>query len=422
MGQVATILFYGILLAVFTRFLDSSAWRRASISLRLIIIWVVCLATVSMGLGVHDVWHYSSLVADDVNVVLSGTMAQAVEPLISGATAFTVQTVLVLRVAKVVTKRYYRWLFMGVMFAGAMLSFIVSCLFCAYSVSYRLNTFEKVTADIGLDWNTLFEMWLFSGAAVDIIITIVYIFALRKRLGGGTETTDSVLRLIVICAVRCAAYTSIVAIAGAILAPIFPSDTSFITYAFWEPLATLYALSLFTTLGVADSITAKLSDPALQRVSGLGTKSGGSSNGGVLPRVQVEQVGGAGAGMGELGNGGGVLKAPSIAPSRRSNNDNHRRIEDLDVDLDLDLDRDYNDDGGTSGDSYSDAERGQGRAHAEELQSPSRLGLGRTPSAASLTPAGRKAGGGIKVDVERVEVAEKEGDLGHGGDEKKGLL
>ncbi|GAA5839382.1 hypothetical protein JCM11251_003964 [Rhodosporidiobolus azoricus] len=433
MGQVATVLFYGILLSVFTRFLGSASWKRASPLLRGVMLVVIGLATVATGLGIHDLWHYASLVTDDIAVVLSGSMPQAVEPLISGVTGFTVQAVLVLRVAKVITNRYFRWAFIGLMLAGALLSFIASCFFTAYSVGYRLGTFLTVKDRLNFTWNGLFELWLFSGGAVDILITVTYIFALRKRIGGRTETSNSVLRLIALCAVRCAAYTSIVAIVGAVLAPIYPSDESFYAYAFWEPLAVLYALSLFTTLGVADSITAKLSDPALQRVSGpAGSGSTGSSgekgngNGKALPRFFVSPEVILDAPENSSGDPAVGLRPPappSIAPSRQSRQ--HRRIEDLDldVDLDVDLERDYNDLADRDqyhlegADGYSDAENGFSSLSGGGGRTPSQLGLGQTPSTASLTgplsvKEGKKGGvngmGGIQVQVERVEVEEKE--------------
>ncbi|GJN92582.1 hypothetical protein Rhopal_005613-T1 [Rhodotorula paludigena] len=105
------------------------------------------------------------------------------------------------------------------------------------------------------------------------------------------------MRLVLISAIRSAAYTAIVAIIAAITAQVFELDDP-MTYliccsshdllcgvmnqadpsarvdAFWEPLPSIYALSLFTTLSIADNVVARLSDPMLRRVGDANMHSG----------------------------------------------------------------------------------------------------------------------------------------------------
>ncbi|GAA5850001.1 hypothetical protein JCM8547_000978 [Rhodosporidiobolus lusitaniae] len=268
-GQVACILLYGVLLAVFSRFLTSSAWGRATWPLRTVTVFVVCLATVSTGLGINDIWFYSTLVSTDYALIQAGTTAQCVEPVIAGLAAFAVQILLVLRVAKVVTNRYLRWGFIAFMASASLLALYGAAAMSAWSIAYHFNLDIDYTQELSMGWEDIFQMWLWTSGGIDVLITIVYIIALSKRLNGGTETSKNVFKHIALCAIRCAAYTSILAATAAILAQVYGFynlDSYTLSYPFWEMLPPLYALSLFTTLGVADDIRHALRDPMLQRV------------------------------------------------------------------------------------------------------------------------------------------------------------
>ncbi|GAA6035126.1 hypothetical protein JCM8097_006377 [Rhodosporidiobolus ruineniae] len=305
MGQVATILFYGILVSVFTRFLGSKAWTRANWSLRITILFVVALSSAAVGLAIHDLWFYATLVTADPNVATNGTVLQAIEPGIVGLIALLDQVTLVLRVAKIVSNRYFRYIFMAVCFAGSIIGMYGACAMAAWSVSYHYNNYTDYTKEL-LSWQDVILLWLWSNAGVDLLITCVYIIALRKRLAGGTETTNNVLRLIILCAIRTAAYTSIFAMTAAILAQVFGlenTSNSLINYAFWEPLCVLYPLSLFTTLSIGDSIVNKLGDAQFRSSQRLSGMSGTSA----LPRFYVSDgaaLNGNGVGKG-LANGTG---------------------------------------------------------------------------------------------------------------------
>ncbi|GAA5850004.1 hypothetical protein JCM8547_000979 [Rhodosporidiobolus lusitaniae] len=295
LGQVAQILLYGILVVVFFRFLTSSAWSRAKWHLRLVSIFVVGLATASTGLGINDIWFYATAITADINVILGGTAAQGYEPVLLGVIAFTVQVVLVLRVVKVIPQKYFRWVFIFVMISCALIGLYGAIAMTAWSIAYHFDPLVDYKHDLGLTWAGIFKIWLWTTAAVDVVITLIYVFALCKRLGGGTETTNNVLRVVVGSAARTAAYTSILQVVSAILTQVYGLDdpnTYLICYAFWEPLPAIYALSLFTTLGVADNVVTRLGDPNLRATNGTNLdKSFDASRSNGLPQFYVSDVG-----------------------------------------------------------------------------------------------------------------------------------
>ncbi|GAA6007223.1 uncharacterized protein JCM10292_003949 [Rhodotorula paludigena] len=275
MGSAAAVLLYGVLLSQFTRYLQSPGWHRSTWPNRIAILVVMVFVTTAVALSLHDIWYYGTLASLDLDFVLSGTAAQGFEPFLCGIVAFMVQTMLVLRVLKVLDARWLRYTFVATTVGAALFSCLSACFYGGFSVAYHYDSL--VNTDIGLDWNGWYQAWLWTAAAVDVNITSIYIFAINRRLGDGAETTRSVMRLVLLSAIRSAAYTAIVAIIAAITAQVFKLDdpmTYLICYAFWEPLPPIYALSLFTTLSIADNVVARLSDPILRRVGDANMHSG----------------------------------------------------------------------------------------------------------------------------------------------------
>ncbi|GAA5846964.1 hypothetical protein JCM9279_006968 [Rhodotorula babjevae] len=303
LGQVAAVMMYGVLLSEFSSYLHSPAWRRTGRGMRWTISGIMLAVTASVALAIHDIFFYGTLPTDDLDFILHGTRAQAIEPVVAGVVAFSVHLILIQRVLKVLPLRWMRWTFGALVGAGASLGFFASCMYGAIGVLYHNYQFSGWP----WTWDAWCSMWLWSVAAVDVLITSVCassfslvneagaddpsrpsadVWALCQRLSGGTQLRQSVLRLLVLAAVRTAMYTAIIAVIAAILGEtwgINDPKRNFICYAFWEPLPPLYALSLFTTLSVADNVVARLGDPALRRHDQAET---------VLPRFAGDVAGG----------------------------------------------------------------------------------------------------------------------------------
>ncbi|GAA6001734.1 hypothetical protein JCM10207_002288 [Rhodosporidiobolus poonsookiae] len=291
MGHMAAIMLYGVLLAQASNFVSSPGFHRSSITLRLAILWVLCLVTVSVGLGINDIWHFSTLFTDDLSVVLNGTFPQTLEPLFCGLISVSVQTILVLRVSKVIAKVWLRWTFIFVLLGASLVSLYGAIADTVWSIKFRSNQAIDLSGSLGLNWDAILQIWLWTAAGIDSVISGVYVFILYQRLGGGTETTNNVLRMIVLCAIRTAAYTAVFAITSSITGQVFglsDYNTSLICYAFWEPLPVLYGLSLFTTLSIADNVRGRLSDPMLRPASGMNGNSAGGP--GSHPRYFLSDV------------------------------------------------------------------------------------------------------------------------------------
>ncbi|KPV73775.1 uncharacterized protein RHOBADRAFT_54954 [Rhodotorula graminis WP1] len=264
LGQVAAVMMYGVLLSEFSSYLHSPAWRRSGRGMRWIICGIVLSVTASVGLAIHDIFFYGTLPTDDLQFILHGTDSQAIEPILAGVIAFSVHLVLIQRVLSILPSRWVRWTFGALVGTGALLGLLASCMYGAIGVLYHNYDFTGWP----WQWERWFSLWLWSVAAVDVLVTSVYVWALCKRLSGGTQLRQSVLRLLVLAAVRTAMYTAVLAVVAAVLGEIWGINDpyrNFICYAFWEPLPPLYALSLFTTLSVADNVVARLGDPTLRK-------------------------------------------------------------------------------------------------------------------------------------------------------------
>ncbi|GAA5904276.1 hypothetical protein JCM6882_003185 [Rhodosporidiobolus microsporus] len=367
-GQVTTIFLYGILLNIFTHFLGSKAWTRASWSLRCTILVVFAVCTASIGLAMNDIWHFSTQITGSLDVYLAGTVPQAVEPALTGVIGLVVQIVLVVRVCKIITNRFLRAAFIFCVVGAGILGLYGAAGVAAWGVYYVPNPSVDVSDKFGFDWLGLFKIWLWTTASVNILITLVYIFAIHQRFSGGKRTTVSVLRLIVLGANRSAAYTSFFALVAAAIITGFGIDnisTYLISYAFLEPLPVLYALSLFTTLNVGDSLHERLSNPDLRVI-----RSGGKTPS-QLPDFVLSSS--AGDGEGRRSSDLSGRSGPLLGERRAT---------------------------GGSDDAYDEAENGL---------NVTKSGRALTPRA-SFTNDGRRSldGRGIMVQVEKEEKVEKE--------------
>lgn len=162
LGQVAAVMMYGVLLSEFSSYVHSPAWRRTGRAMRCIICGIMLAvtgaslplspprpttgseadsrltsATASVALALHDIFFYGTLPTDDLDFILHGTRAQAIEPVVAGVIAFAVQVILIQRVLKILPSRWIRCTFGALVGIGALLGLFASCMYGAIGVLYH---------------------------------------------------------------------------------------------------------------------------------------------------------------------------------------------------------------------------------------------------------------------------------------------
>ncbi|KAM0751447.1 hypothetical protein T439DRAFT_380411 [Meredithblackwellia eburnea MCA 4105] len=222
---------------------------------------IIALTTLSTALDISDIWHFGTLQLRTVETLLQGTLVETIEPVIVGCVAVCTQGILVVRAAKMFEKNSHK-LLLGV-FSGLTIttSFLGAVGAAVWGFLYYRNPF--LDSNFTPTYNQCLAIWLGWGAASDLMITAAFICTLRKRtrLSDFNPTTASAYRLIISLTLQSAAYTTLIAVPGAILSLVFNGNTLLTTdiqYPFWIPLPGLYALSLFTTLSVPDQVQSRL--------------------------------------------------------------------------------------------------------------------------------------------------------------------
>ncbi|GJN88314.1 hypothetical protein Rhopal_001279-T1 [Rhodotorula paludigena] len=105
--------------------------------------------------------------------------------------------------------------------------------------------------DLPIGWSTAVAIYLSCLAACDLSITVALGVGLRSRIAGFSHQTDSILRQLIWLALRTAAYTTFLAIVGAVLAGIYSVaeiQLTNVTASFWLPLPALHSLAFFSTI------------------------------------------------------------------------------------------------------------------------------------------------------------------------------
>ncbi|KAI5476171.1 hypothetical protein MNV49_000332 [Pseudohyphozyma bogoriensis] len=216
LGCCLHLIIYGILLSTFGSFLRSS-WTTTNKPTRIVVALVMAFTTLSAALQISDVVHFGTLQQRDVGSLMQGTLRETTEPLWVGIVGCLVEGVLAVRAAR--------------------------------------DPLMQPTTTPNL--NQCAGIWLGSSAGADLIISATFIVLLRKRLMGSGEKSDTIIRRVCHIAVKSAAYTACFAVPGAILCMCFNPNvvlTADIYYPFFLPLPSLYALSLFTTLNIRDTV------------------------------------------------------------------------------------------------------------------------------------------------------------------------
>ncbi|KAM0751002.1 hypothetical protein T439DRAFT_347643 [Meredithblackwellia eburnea MCA 4105] len=258
-GHLTNILLYGFLLCTFLNFVQRPSWRTLSRPHRTILLLVLALVTVEVGLGVNDIVYFGTNISDDFAVFGDGNPAEDYEPLVTGLVACLCQSVLAMRALKITDNVYIRYVCLVIFGSIVLLESIWSAMLCYFSVQFQKENYTATIGKLGLDQSLFLWMWFAAGA--DTIITATYISIIIRRMKQQSEAGRSVTKLIIKGAIQSAFYTAFMALATAITTQITTNDGPMIyilPYAFWLPLSSLYALSLFATLSIGDKVTEKV--------------------------------------------------------------------------------------------------------------------------------------------------------------------
>ncbi|KAM0787674.1 hypothetical protein ACM66B_003737 [Microbotryomycetes sp. NB124-2] len=283
------LVLYGLLLGTFFKFTQTSAWkddgqddhgaslphgssnsgfrRRCGLTVlsrrewtKAIVCFVMLLATASVGMQTYDIFYFGVLQSRSVFSLVRGTVTELVEPVVAGVTGAIVESVLLARCVDIVKRRWLRRVVVCgcavVIFTGLMASIGAT----VWLSRLYLSPLTFIT--IAPSFNNVCAIWMVTTASVDVCISVIYIIGLRARLAWlNNETKDSAIRMITRICVQSASYTAIVASAGAIIF-LLNNTPSFALvdagWAFFLPLPSLYALSLFTTLDMRNQVSSYL--------------------------------------------------------------------------------------------------------------------------------------------------------------------
>ncbi|KAM0793761.1 hypothetical protein ACM66B_001179 [Microbotryomycetes sp. NB124-2] len=258
LGDACHLVLFGLLLASFGNFLKTPAWRASSRQLKCAIVGVIGLVAAIVGLQVYDIWYFGTLQSRELSTLLRGTWPEGLEPMLAGLVGAIVEGILVTRASRFIQLKRIRIPLLVV--AGLVIStgFLGSVGVTVWlGLFYKDPLWEPKIAGLPT-FNNCMATFLVCSASVDLAISITYIVSLRKRIAGFNKSTDSALVLIMRITLRSALYTAIVAIAGAACSLAFDSytiKTIDVAWAFFLPLPSLYALSLFTTLDVRNRLS-----------------------------------------------------------------------------------------------------------------------------------------------------------------------
>ncbi|KAK4049647.1 hypothetical protein OIO90_005406 [Microbotryomycetes sp. JL221] len=264
-GDAVHLVLFGLLLSTFVDFSRTAAWRASSKQLKWAIAIVLCLVTTIVGLQSYDIWYFGTLQQRELSTLLRGTWPESLEPVLAGLVGAIVESILVARASRFIQLKRIRWPLLAVSAALIITGFLGSlgvtvwlCLF------YKDPLWDPQIPGLPT-FNNCMAVFLVCSATVDLTISVICksrmqrdILSLRKKIVGFSKSTDSALKLVMRISLRSALYTAIIAIAGAACSLSFDSytiKTIDVAWAFFLPLPSLYAMSLFTTLDVKNRLS-----------------------------------------------------------------------------------------------------------------------------------------------------------------------
>ncbi|ORY88167.1 hypothetical protein BCR35DRAFT_324440 [Leucosporidium creatinivorum] len=249
---------YGSIISHLLNLRSSPTWTRSTRLTKLVCYGTVLINTAYTALLCHDIWYYGTLPDRAFLSVASGTLPQAIEPIVLSAIALVVQITLGVRSSRIIKHATTRYVYLTGIGCLAIFTFLAGI--AATATSVRWHNFISDAWVPGITLRNSMMCWMWGACATDLCITIVYLIHLRRNLRGKTELSDSVVLVIGRVVIRSASYTTIFAALTAIMAQRFGDSATFfdVPYAFSGPLGALYTLSLFTTLSIGDVVEREL--------------------------------------------------------------------------------------------------------------------------------------------------------------------
>ncbi|GAA5952271.1 hypothetical protein JCM3765_001925 [Sporobolomyces pararoseus] len=271
-GWQVGFVIYGVYLTLHVSYLRSEGYSRHAAPVKFVIWLVFVLVLAYEVVSFVDNFRYMIMLDRTPQDILLGWPIDFVASLLAGAVAVVVQIFLTIRASVLIRNRQVQLVFLVVMGVCILASFTGSILTTATSFMYYNNTI----ANINISFNNSVAIWLWNAAFVDIAISLSLLITLKQRIGGLNASTDSLIRKLIVVSLQTAAYTSVLATAGAVVSLVFKDSSpafALLHFAFWTPLPPCYAVSLYTTLSTRRQI-----DEHLGTVYALGgcSRSGGA--------------------------------------------------------------------------------------------------------------------------------------------------
>ncbi|GAA5983525.1 hypothetical protein JCM11641_005838 [Rhodosporidiobolus odoratus] len=252
--QLAMVL-YGMYLVVHGRYVSGRLYKKAMVRVKALLWVVFVLLTCYIGLIYAEQIQWTTATNRNVVFLLNGTPFESFPPLFGGFVAAPVQTLLMLRTAALLPKNriFGRYLFLLVIGLGILLALGGAVATCAINLTYFYGNYDSLK----IDFNAALSLWLWTSCIIDVLISAALACTLKQRVAGFNEQTDGLLKRLIQSAMQTAAYTSVLALVGAITATVFSEASprfAFVNYAFWAPLPCCYGLSLYTTLSTRRTV------------------------------------------------------------------------------------------------------------------------------------------------------------------------
>ncbi|GAA6004143.1 hypothetical protein JCM10207_002450 [Rhodosporidiobolus poonsookiae] len=247
--QAATFL-YGIYCILHVQYVTSPLYKRIlwPVKVALWVVFVLLLAYEVIINYEHAMWTVTQ--DRTLEHLRAGWEFESYPPLLSGLVAAPVQTILMLRTASLLRRSSVRWAFICWTSTLILLTLTASILVCATNIM-------SFHGEYLMSFNNALAMKLWASAGTDVTISVALALTLKQRVAGFSEKTDSLLHKLIQSALQTAAYTAIIAIAGATVSVAYKDSNTryaYINYAFWAPLPACYGISLYTTLSTRRTV------------------------------------------------------------------------------------------------------------------------------------------------------------------------
>ncbi|GAA5838739.1 hypothetical protein JCM5353_000867 [Sporobolomyces roseus] len=247
---------YGIYVGMFIHTVRGETYAKFAREVKATTWLVFGLVTGYNVLAFLDNFYWMITIDRSPTRILIGWPVDFIMPLSAGLCGLVSQGFLSIRASVLIHRRWLRNMFLMSMFALSLASFIGCILVTVTAFLIWSDTLHKIS----IGYNNSVAMWLWTSAATDISISIALFLSLKQRVGIVKEA-DGILNRLIFVALQTAAYTAIPALAGAILSLLYNDSSAYslIHFAFWMPLPSCYAISLYTTIGTREMIETHLS-------------------------------------------------------------------------------------------------------------------------------------------------------------------